>query len=64
MPLGREVGLVPGHIVLDGTQLSLPESGTAVPPLFGPCLLWPNGLGSCGLTVQPTFEATFDKMTN
>ena len=32
MPLGMEVGLVPGHIVLDGDtgiQLPLPERGTA-----------------------------------
>jgi len=27
---GMEVGLGPGHIVLDGQ-------------IFGPCLLWPNG---------------------
>ena len=34
VPLGVEVGLASGHIVLDGAQL---------PPIFGPCLLWPNG---------------------
>jgi len=41
MPLGTEVDLIPGHIVLDGDS-SLPrESGTAArPSLFGPCLLW------------------------
>ena len=39
---GTEVGVGPGHIVLDmGTQLTLPK-GTQ-PPIFGPCLLWPNG---------------------
>jgi len=45
MPLGTEVGLVPGDIVLDGTQLPLPEKRgtTPQPPIFGPCLLWPNG---------------------
>jgi len=32
--------LGPGDIVLDG-QLSTQKRGTA--PLFGPCLLWPNG---------------------
>jgi len=37
MPLGTEVDLGPGYIVLDGAQLS-PERST-VPPLFGPCLL-------------------------
>ena len=41
MPLGREVGLSPGDIVLDG-DLAHSKRGTA-PPLFGPCLLWPNG---------------------
>jgi len=32
------IGLGPGHIVLDGDP-----SNTAPPPIFGPCLLWPNG---------------------
>jgi len=41
MPLGTEVGLGSGDIVLDGIQLPT-ERGTAA-PLFGPCLLWPNG---------------------
>jgi len=31
MPLGTEVGLGPGDIVLDGDP--------APPPIFGPCLL-------------------------
>jgi len=50
MPLGTEVGLGPGHIVLDGD---------AAPPLFGPCLLWPNGcpsrqlLSSCICSLWP-----------
>jgi len=35
MPLGTEVGLGPDDIVLDGN--------TAPLPIFGPCLLWPNG---------------------
>jgi len=34
MPLGTEVGLGSGNNVLDG--------GSSYPPLFGPCLLWPN----------------------
>ena len=42
MPLGMEVGLGPGHIVLEGTQLPLPKKETE-PPIFGPFLLWPNG---------------------
>ena len=43
MKLGMQVGLGPGHNVLDGTHLPLPaQRGTA--PNFGPYLLWPNGL--------------------
>jgi len=39
--LGVEVGLGPGHILLDGDGQSSPEKrGTA--PSFGLCLLWPN----------------------
>ena len=34
MPLGTEVDLGAGHTVLDGDP---------APPIFGPCLLWPNG---------------------
>jgi len=42
MPLGMEVGLGPGNIVLDGDPTAPPpKRGT--PPIFGPCLLWPNG---------------------
>jgi len=45
MPLGTEVGLGPGHIVLDGDQVALPpRKGHSSPNfLFGPCLLWQNG---------------------
>jgi len=42
MPLGTEVGLGPGDIVLDGDPVPPPKKG-AHPPIFGPCLLWPNG---------------------
>ena len=36
--------LVPGDIVLEGgTKLPSPKRGHSSPPLFGPCLLWPNG---------------------
>jgi len=41
MPLGVEVGLSPGDFVLYGDP-PLPKNG-AEPPIFGPCLLWPNG---------------------
>ena len=39
--LGMQVGLGPGHIVLDGDPAPLPQRGTA--PIFGPYRLWPNG---------------------
>jgi len=42
MPLGTEVGLSTGDIVLDGDPAHPTETGTAAPPLFGPRLLWPN----------------------
>jgi len=42
MPLGMEVGLGPDDFVLDGDPAPLPPKG-AEPPIFGPCLLWPNG---------------------
>ena len=41
MPLGREVSLGPGHIVLY-VDPAPPKRGIASPP-FCPCLLWPNG---------------------
>jgi len=40
-PLGTEVDLRAGHIVLDGFP-ALSERGTAPLPLLGPCLLWPR----------------------
>jgi len=42
MPLGMEVGLGPGHAVLDGDPAP-PRKGAQEPPLFCSCLLWPNG---------------------
>jgi len=42
MPLGPEVGLGPSDIVLDADPAApLQKGGT--PPIFGPCLLGPNG---------------------
>ena len=41
-PLGVEVGLGPRHIVLHGDPAPPPKKG-AQPPIFGPCLLWPDG---------------------
>jgi len=44
MPLGMEVGLGPSDFVLDGDQIPPPQKGGgALSPIFGPCLLWPNG---------------------
>ena len=40
VPLGTEVCLRPGHNVLDGDQ---PPKRHSPLPIFGPCLLWPNG---------------------
>jgi len=42
MPLGTEVSLDPGNIVLDGDP-ALPQKGAQQLPLFDSCLLWPNG---------------------
>jgi len=41
MSLGMEVDLGPGYIVLYGDPF--PPKGAQQPPLFGLCLLWPNG---------------------
>jgi len=38
MALGMEVGLGPGHIVLDGDPAPLPKKGHSR-PIFGLCLL-------------------------
>ena len=42
LPLGREVGLSPSGIVLDGDPAPNPQKGTE-PPIFGPCVSWWNG---------------------
>ena len=43
MTLGMQVGLGPGHIVLDGDPAPPPPKGGAALPIFGPFLFWPNG---------------------
>jgi len=40
VPLGMEVGLIPGHIVLDGDPA---PQGVQPPPIFGPSLSWSKG---------------------
>jgi len=39
MPLGVEIGIGPGHIVLAGDPAPAKKGA---PPIFGPCLMWPN----------------------
>jgi len=41
MSLDMEIGLGPGDFVLDGDP-AFPKNKGAQPPIFGPCLLWPN----------------------
>jgi len=43
MPLGIKVGLGPSDFVLDGDPAPPPQKVGQSPPIFGPCLLWPNG---------------------
>ena len=42
MPLHKVVDLGPSDSVLDGNPV-LPSQKGAEPPIFDPCLLWPNG---------------------
>jgi len=44
MALGMEVGLCPGHIVLDGNPALLPKKGAEPPPILSPFY--------CGQTVR------------
>jgi len=59
MPLGKEVGLGPGHIVLDGDPA--PKQPL---PIFGPCLLWPNGRPSQQLLSSCLIGHTKDSPAN
>jgi len=44
MKLGTDAGLGPDGIVLDGDPSPLSQKGDGAPsPIFGSCLLWPNG---------------------
>jgi len=57
MPLGTEVNIGAGHIVLDGFP-ALRKRGTALPPpLLGPCLLWPRS------PISATAELLFPHVT-
>ena len=59
MPLGREVGLCTGLIVLYGNPAP-PKKGAQQPPLFGPYLFWPNGCPSLLLLSTCTCLCRFD----
>jgi len=55
MPLRKEVGLGPGHTVLDGDPVGTQRPHSSPSPLFGQCLFLPNGrpsqqlLSSCSI---------------
>jgi len=40
---GMEVGLGPGDIAVDGSQLPFPKKWGTAPLFSAPSLLWPNG---------------------
>jgi len=54
MKLGMQVGLDPGHIVLDGDPAALPQRGTA--PNFWPYLLRPNACMSAWIKMPLGME--------
>jgi len=55
MPLGTEVGLGLGHIVLhEDVAPTPPKRGREYSPPFGPCLFSPNGL-----PFQPLLSSRF-----
>ena len=61
MPLGTEVGLGPGHIVLHWDPAP-PERDTAAPPtLFNPCLLWPKGRPCISATAELMLVNAWDR---
>jgi len=53
MALDMEIGLGPGYTVLSGDPAPLPQEKGAQPPIFDPCLLWPN----CGIDQDGTWYA-------
>jgi len=76
MPLGREVGLSPGDIVLDlrwgPSSPSAPKKRRSSAPLFRLCLLWPNShpsqqlqlLSSCNIglpTILDSLEPSWNQ---
>jgi len=65
MPLGTEVGLGPGLVVLDRDPAAPTEMGTTA-PTFGPCVLWSNGRPSQQLlsSCQTSAHLAKQKKTN
>ena len=61
MSLGTEVGLGPCDVVLDGD--TDPPKGAQPPPLFGPCLLWPQSPTQCFANVYCCQTAGWIKMS-
>ena len=62
-PLGTEVDLSPGHIVLGGIQA--PANGAQQPPrLFGPCLLWPRSTISATDELLLSTVSIADRLSN
>ena len=59
MRLGMEVGLGPGDFVFDG-DLAPPEKRHSPHPIFGPCLLWPNGWMDEDATLQGSIDLGAD----
>jgi len=63
MPLGKEIGFGPGHIVLDWDPVGTKPPQQPLPTLR-PCLLWPNGrpsqqlLSSCNIGVYRVVVST------
>jgi len=58
MPLGTEVDLSPGHIVLDGDPVPLHERGTAALPVFSAYVYYVHGRPS-----QLLLNSCFDFVT-
>jgi len=56
MPLGKEVGLGSGDFMFDG-YAAPPEKKAQPHPIFGPCLLWPNGWNAGWIKVPLGTEA-------
>jgi len=64
IPVGTKVSLGPGHILLDRDPFP-PRKGAQQPPLFGPCLLWPNGRPSQQLLSScPSSLRNYNGMTD